>query len=1155
MNRDERRDVDLSPRRRCVPCRAWAVCLAAAVGTVATIGPGGGSPAHAQIVLDGTLGAAGALAGPNYRVDASMGAIRGANLFQSFARFGLAAGERATFAGPAGIANVIARVTGGESSSIDGTVASEIAGASLFLLNPAGVVFGPNSAVQVLGGLHVSTADYLRMSDGARFDARTPAASVLSAAPPAAFGFLGPTAAAVRFEGARGREPGSGFDAGIGAAAGADFSVSAGSVALTDGTTVAGARVGAALYSFGGRVAIDAAAGTGEVALPGAPPVTAPAPLGGEVRLGGQSTLLQQEGAGVAIRGGRLVFEEGAGVRAQTLAVAAPGEVRIEGATIELRDQAEISSVAFGAAPGAALTLRARDAFTASTSLGEVGGVPRFGSVSSATAASGAAGTLAIDAARIDIDGSTLISGHTSGSGTGANVRVSASESVRVAGFASLLAFTTGEGRAGDLDLRAPRIDFEDFGAVNATAFATGAGANVRVVAHDTLRLASVNGILSGSGGGGASGSITIEGGQVRVEQGSISSRTDGAAPAGAIVITAPGGLRVIGGTIQSGTFGDGDAGAVRIVAGDVLIDGGRIESASGAAGAPSLARGRAGDVSIDARTMLVSSAGTVNASTTSAGDAGNIAIRADGFGMAGGEVYSTSGGAGRAGTITIDASERIVLADSALVRSNALDQGAAGSVRLRTRDLSMGLGARVETRTIGDQPAGTVTVDADRILIVAGGQIGSTSGFVNLTTGAVSVGRGDGGNVVVRASDRIDLNGVSEGEFGLAAGLFAQTLGAGRAGSVTVTAPVLVLGDRAQIRTDTSGAGAAGAVRVTVGSLEMSGGASIRSDSSVITAAQTTLRGDGAAGSVDVVASGPVALSGGRTRISSDTIGAGAGGAVSVQAATVTLAGGASIQAGSAGTGVAGDVTVSGADSVRLSDGASIAGEATQSNGGNVTVNARRLVYLDDAAVSTSVGGPGNGGNVLIDPQFVVLQAGGRIVAKAVDGAGGNIAIRITEGGALVASAASEVSASSQFGVDGTVRIEGPGRDLASGLRALSVGYLDAAGLVRTPCAARRAHSAGSFVVVAPLAAPLATRAAGTAAAGGARAAPGAGGAPRVSPYDLIGAGRARDEPRTDAGASRGLRSAPARDAGAPFRITPIDCARDPAPVGPTAG
>ena len=129
------------------------------------------------------------------------------------------------------------------------------------------------------------------------------------------------------------------------------------------------------------------------------------------------------------------------------------------------------------AAPGAALTLRARDAFTASTSLGEVGGVPRFGSVSSATAASGAAGTLAIDAARIDIDGSTLISGHTSGSGTGANVRVSASESVRVAGFASLLAFTTGEGRAGDLDLRAPRIDFEDFGAVNATAFATGAAA------------------------------------------------------------------------------------------------------------------------------------------------------------------------------------------------------------------------------------------------------------------------------------------------------------------------------------------------------------------------------------------------------------------------------------------------------------------------------------------------------------------------------------------------------------------------------------------------------------------------------------------------------------------------------------------------------
>jgi len=152
------------------------------------------------ITVDGRLSPAQTLAGPNYAIGANLGRQVGGNLFHSFGAFGLNNGERATFSGPATVNNVIGRVTGGAQSSIDGTVRSTIQGANLYLINPAGVVFGPNARVNVSGSFHASSADYLRFQDGARFQATNPDASTLSAAPPAAFGFLTPTPQPVTME-------------------------------------------------------------------------------------------------------------------------------------------------------------------------------------------------------------------------------------------------------------------------------------------------------------------------------------------------------------------------------------------------------------------------------------------------------------------------------------------------------------------------------------------------------------------------------------------------------------------------------------------------------------------------------------------------------------------------------------------------------------------------------------------------------------------------------------------------------------------------------------------------------------------------------------------------------------------------------------------
>jgi filamentous hemagglutinin family protein len=97
---------------------------------------------HAQLTVDGSLGPQGPLTGPNYRIDANLGQIRGSNLFHSFGEFNVPTGGSATFTGPQTIANIVSRVTGGQPSAIDGGLRSEIAGANLYLLNPSGVLFG-----------------------------------------------------------------------------------------------------------------------------------------------------------------------------------------------------------------------------------------------------------------------------------------------------------------------------------------------------------------------------------------------------------------------------------------------------------------------------------------------------------------------------------------------------------------------------------------------------------------------------------------------------------------------------------------------------------------------------------------------------------------------------------------------------------------------------------------------------------------------------------------------------------------------------------------------------------------------------------------------------------------------------------------------------
>jgi len=107
------------------------------------------SPAQAEIVTDGSLGAAQKLSGPDFVVPAQLGQQMGNNLFHSFETFNIDTPEQAVFQGPATIEHVINRITGGNPSHINGLLTSEIPHADFYFINPAGMIFGENAQLKV----------------------------------------------------------------------------------------------------------------------------------------------------------------------------------------------------------------------------------------------------------------------------------------------------------------------------------------------------------------------------------------------------------------------------------------------------------------------------------------------------------------------------------------------------------------------------------------------------------------------------------------------------------------------------------------------------------------------------------------------------------------------------------------------------------------------------------------------------------------------------------------------------------------------------------------------------------------------------------------------------------------------------------------------
>lgn len=116
----------------------------------------------AQIVPDNTLGV------HSSQLDGNIirrGEKRGENLFHSFREFSIGEGQSFKFSNHPGVTRIFSRVTGNKPSEIRGTL-GVLGNADLFLINPRGIIFGPNARLDLKGSFIGTTADSVVFADG-----------------------------------------------------------------------------------------------------------------------------------------------------------------------------------------------------------------------------------------------------------------------------------------------------------------------------------------------------------------------------------------------------------------------------------------------------------------------------------------------------------------------------------------------------------------------------------------------------------------------------------------------------------------------------------------------------------------------------------------------------------------------------------------------------------------------------------------------------------------------------------------------------------------------------------------------------------------------------------------------------------------------------
>ncbi|WP_424097311.1 filamentous hemagglutinin N-terminal domain-containing protein [Moorena producens] len=706
----------------------------------------GATTALGQITPDNTLGNETSVVTPNVNVNGNLadliegGAIRDSNLFHSFSDFNVAEFGRVYFANPAGIANILSRVTGGNISNILGTL-GVLGNANLFVINPNGIVFGPNSRLDVGGSFFGSTADSVLFDDGTVFSAKNPNGKpLLTINIPSGLQY-GSNPGSITNQSREFQVP-DGKTLGL---IGGDITIAGGNLTATDGRIELG--------SVGNSVVKLTPTDTSFVL--DYSPVQEFQDIslseGSRVETSGESGgSMQVQGANVSLRDRSFVF-------ADTKGSGTGGGIVVEASQLSLEGGSRITTDVLGSGQGGDLIVNA------SESIGVIG-VSADGTLSTLGAnvtegGTGNGGDVSITTGELLVKDGAIVSAGTDSKGDGGNLSVDADEKVQLIGTtpdgripSGLFTQAQGAGTAGDVSITTGQLLVSDGAQVSAGTSGEGDGGNLIVDADEKVQLIGTS----------ASGRIPS----------ALSTQTEGTAKAGDVSITT-GQLIVSDGAVVSvSTRGEGDSGDVSITTGQLIVsDGARVS-------ARTVGEGDGGTLSVNAdeKVQLI---GTSASGRIPSG------------------LFTQTQGTGTAGDVSITTGQ-LMVSDGAAVLAGTFGEGEGGDLTVNADEKVQLIGTSASGRipsllfvlTSGTGKAGDVSITTGQLILSDGAAVL-----------AGTFGEGDGGNLTVNADEKVQLIGTTpDGRF--PSGLFAQAnrRATGNAGDLKITTGQLMVSDGARV-------------------------------------------------------------------------------------------------------------------------------------------------------------------------------------------------------------------------------------------------------------------------------------------------------------------------------------------------------------------
>lgn len=386
------------------------------------------------------------------------------------------------------------------------------------------------------------------------------------------------------------------------------------------------------------------------------------------------------------------------------------------------------------------------------------------------------------------------------------------------------------------------------------------------------------------------------------------------------------------------------------------------------------------GSIQLQGRNITLQDGSAVLIQTQGTESAGNIDINASESlqligttpdGQISTNIFAETIGGGKSGNINIT-TPRLVVRDGAVISAATYTSAPSGNVTVNAPEFVEVNGfspvnpnrfSTISAATYSIGNAGKLTISTKRVTATDGGNIAS-----------ITAGTGSGGNVVVNASELVELIGVAPLVFAPSQ-ITAGTGGPGPAGNVTINTQRLVVKDGGRVDASTLASGPAGSITINAkDSVEVSGTVPgsvnpsliISSANIVDPALQFLLRlppiPSGASGSV-TINTGRLSVTDGAL-VTASNQGSGISGRIKINAQSVFVDGGG-ITSELGGTFTAGQV--------KLFSPFTIGGDM----GGDIDISAQQLTVQGGAGISTASFTNAAGGNVNIDVSGLVQVDG----------------------------------------------------------------------------------------------------------------------------------------------------------------------------------